>query len=106
MLCTERRPVLLLLMVYLDSELLEPRHVRSIENEVVTVSYNQWKGVSGSLGPPCRGSSSHLQNCADDGSAAGASGASPLIRRRTRDKLCVRISPAIKSEIKPSVGAA
>jgi hypothetical protein len=31
MLCTERRPVLLLLMVYTSSELLEPRHV--LENE-------------------------------------------------------------------------
>jgi hypothetical protein len=35
MLCTERRPVLLRLMVYIDSELLEPRHV--LENEVATV---------------------------------------------------------------------
>ena len=32
MLCTERRPVLLPLMVYTDSKLLEPRHV--LENEV------------------------------------------------------------------------
>ena len=35
MLCTERRPGLLPLMVYIDSELLESRHV--LENGVATV---------------------------------------------------------------------
>jgi hypothetical protein len=64
MLCTERRPVLLFLMVYIDSELLEPRHV--LENEVAMKSpqydtekggyRERWKGASGSLGPFCRGS--------------------------------------------------
>jgi hypothetical protein len=36
MLCTERRPVLLPLMIYMASDLLEPRHVL----DVATVVYD------------------------------------------------------------------
>jgi hypothetical protein len=42
MLCTERRPVLLPLMVYIDSELLESRHV--LDNFLKSPQFNQWKG--------------------------------------------------------------
>ena len=41
MLCTERRPVFLPLVVYMDSELLELRHV--LENKSPNTQSNQWK---------------------------------------------------------------